>query len=376
MRPCHARIHLDRLRSNFREMKALAGEGVELFPVVKADAYGHGAIPCAKALLAEGARTMSVACLEEAREIIDSGVVARFILLSGVFPGEEKEVVQYGLIPVVSDVESAELLSAAAKAQNKKLKVHLKVDTGMSRLGVLPEDFSALYNRVRQLEALEVEGVLSHLSCSGSLKDKDVAFTQKQVQDFSLIRQALLAKGSDIKYFHLTQSAGLLRWPDSYFNSARPGLILYGVNPFYPAEVKAPRLEPVMSLLSKVCLIKTVPQGSAVSYGAATVVKRRTRVGVVSIGYADGVPRSLAPGFHFMVRGKPAPLLGVVTMDLLMIDLTEIEEARPGDEVVIFGKESQGEVKVAALAHSAKTIAYEVFTRLGKRVKREYLAAD
>ena len=366
MRPCFARIHLERLRNNFREMKALAGEAVELFPVVKADAYGHGAIQCAKALLAEDARTFCVACVEEAREIIDSGILARFILLSGIFPGEEKEVIQYGLIPVVSDFETAESLSAAAKSSGKKIKIHLKVDTGMGRLGILPEDFNRLFSSIKGLEGLEVEGVLSHLSCADSVKGKDTAFTRKQIEDFQVIEKALARSASPIKYFHLAQSAGLVKYPEARFNSGRPGLILYGADPFYPAEVRLPRIEPVMGLMTKVMLVKTVPQGSSISYGAATVVKRKSRVGVVPIGYDDGLPRSLPAGFHFSVRGNPAPLLGVVTMDLIMINLTEIPDAKAGDDVIIFGKEPEGEVNVSALAHSARTIAYEIFCPAGQ----------
>jgi len=389
MRPCLARIHLDRLRANYREIKAVCGEGVELFPVVKADAYGHGAIPCAKALLSEGVRTLCVACVEEALEIIDSGVLARFILLSGVFPGEEKDVLQYGLIPVISDLESAQMLDLAVKnsrtGRGKKIKVHLKVDTGMGRLGVLPEDFSGLLNGIRKLDGLEVEGMLSHLSCAGSSSEKDVRFTNKQIEDFQMIQSALARQGTPVRFFHLAQSAGLIKYPESRFNSARPGLAIYGADPFYPrqsedgrggeSEAKMPHLEPVMSLISRICLIKTVPQGSAISYGATTVVKRKTSLGVVSVGYADGLPRSVPAGFNFMVRGRPGALLGVVTMDLIMIDLTEIPEARLGDEVVIFGKEPRGEVSVSALALSGGTIAYEIFTRLGKRVKREYTPA-
>ena len=375
MRPCYAKVHLDRLRGNFSELKEMAGGEVELFPVVKADAYGHGSIPCAKALLAEGVRTFCVACVEEALEIIESGVLARFILLSGVFPGEEKDVVQYGLIPVVSDLETAQRLSLATRANARKVKVHLKVDTGMGRLGVLPEDFSRLYNEIKGLEGVEIEGVLSHLACSDSLKDKDVAFTQKQIEDFQVIKQALARQGDGVRYFHLAQSASLVRYPSSYFNSARPGLVIYGADPFYPNQVKMPRVEPVMSLLSRICLVKTVPQGSTISYGSRTVLKRRSRVGVVPIGYADGVPRSTPAGFHFKVRGEPAPLLGVVTMDFVMVDLTEIPGAKVDDEVLIFGKEPEGEVNASVLAHSAHTISYEIFTRLGKRVKREYLGS-
>jgi alanine racemase len=246
----------------------------------------------------------------------------------------------------------------------------------MGRLGVLPEDFNQLFSSVKNLEGLEIEGALSHLSCADSVKEKDAAFTRKQIEDFQVIEKALSRSASNTRYFHLAQSAGLVKYPEARFNSARPGLILYGADPFYPAEVRLPRIEPVMSLLSKVFLVKTVPQGSSISYGAATVVKRKSRVGVVSIGYDDGLPRSLPAGFHFSVRGKPAPMLGVVTMDLIMIDLTEIPEAKAGDEVVVFGKEHEGEVNVSSLAHAAKTIAYEIFCRLGKRVKREYLAAE
>jgi len=372
-RPCIARIYLDRLQANYRRIKELAGAEVEIFPVVKADAYGHNSVECAKALVKEGVATLCVACVEEALEIMESGVPARFILLSGCFPDEEATVVKMGLIPAVSELETCRRLSAEAEKQGKKVKVHIKVDTGMGRLGVLTEGFSELLKSVSALESIEIEGILSHLSSADLDQTGYVKYTKRQIEDFALIINALKLRKPEIKYYHLAGSAGLLKYPEARFNAVRPGLMLYGADPFYPGGQNPLPLEPVMSLVSRICLLKNLPAGSRISYGGKTVLERKSRVGVVPLGYADGLPRSTPAGFNFLVLGKPAPLLGVVTMDFIMVDLTEIPEAGPGEEILIFGREGSAGVGVEELAMSGRTISYEIFTRIGKRVKREYL---
>lgn len=370
-RPCFARIHLNRLRENYRIIKELAGSGVEIFPVVKANAYGHNSVECGKALLKEGVKTFCVAFANEAMEMIESGISARFILLSGIFPGEERLVVKNQLIPVISDFASCLALSKEAKRQAKDVRVHIKVDTGMGRLGVLADDFPELFSKIKALPGIKIEGILSHLSCADEAgKNK---YTKDQIEDFSLIFNALKKSRAGIRYFHLAGSAGIIHYPEARFNSIRPGLILYGADPFYPENVNKLKLKPVMNVISKICLIKTLPAGSRISYGGRSVLQRKSNIGIVPIGYADGLPRSTPPGFKFLVNGKPAPLLGVVTMDFIMLDLTEIPEAKPGNEVLIFGEEDRGRIRVEELARSAHTISYEVFTRIGKRVKREYI---
>lgn len=382
MRPGFARIHLERLSANYlalRTLLAREAKELELFPVVKADAYGHGAVACAKALVTLGAKTLCVACLEEALELKEAKVNADFILLSGIFEGEEKETVNNGFMPVLSDLETAKLLNQVALREGKIARVHLKIDTGMGRLGVVPEEFAKFYSEIKSLSRLKIEGIMSHLSSANSKKPEDIEYTQKQIETFQMIHSALKQSKEDsagIRYFHLAQSACLLRYPLSHFNSARPGLILYGANPFSPEQKGLEGFQPVMSLISKIALIRTLPSGSAISYGRLTTLKRKSRIGVVPIGYADGLPRGTKPGFGFLVRGKKAQLLGAVTMDLIMIDLTEIPEARLNDEVLIFGKEEQGIVRVEALAESANTIPYELFTRIGARVKREYISSS
>jgi len=371
-RPCTARIHLNRLRRNYRKARRFAGAGVEPFPVVKADAYGHGARACARALRAEGVRTFCVASADEALELIESGVKARFLLLSGMFPGEERTVVKHGLIPAVSELKTCERLAAEAARQGKPARVHLKADTGMGRLGVAGEGFSELAASVLELPGIKVEGLLSHLACADSGEPESAAYTRRQIEDFTLLQAALARQHPGTKYFHLSGSAGLLLYPAARFNAARPGLMLYGADPFYPEPLNPLELEPVMSLLSEICLVKDLPKGSRISYGGRSVLAKSGRVGVVSLGYADGLPRSTPPGHNFLVRGKPAPLLGVVTMDLIMVDLAGIPKARAGDQALFFGREKGGELRVEALAEAGGTISYEIFTRLGPRVKKEY----
>ncbi len=371
-RPCIARIYLDRLQSNYRTIKNLVGPGVELFPVVKADGYGHNSVRCGKALLSAGAGTFCVACVEEALELMESGVKARFILLSGCFPGDESAVVKAGLVPVVSDLETCGRLSAESRKQRKKVRVQVKVDTGMSRLGVATDGLWEFIGQAGGLPGLEIEGMLSHLSCPDYQGADYLKYTRRQIEDFSLIVNGLRKKKLKLKYYHLAGSAGLIKYPEARFNSVRPGLALYGADPFYPALEHSLHLEPVMSLVSRVCLIKNLPAGTRISYGGKSVLERKSRVGVVPLGYADGLPRSTPIGFKFLVRSKPATLLGAVTMDFIMLDLTGIPEAEPGDEILIFGREKSGAVRVEELAEAGQTISYEIFTRLGKRVKREY----
>jgi len=379
MRPCFVRIHLERLSANYLALRTLLkreAKEPELFPVVKANAYGHGAVACAKTLFGLGAKTLCVACLEEALELKQAKVNADFILLSGIFEGEEEEIVNNGFVSVLSDLETAKILNRFTLREGKRARVHLKIDTGMGRLGVVPEQFAKLYSEIKNLSGLKIEGIMSHLSSANSKKPEDIEYTQKQIETFQMIHSALQhskENSAGIRYFHLAQSAGLLRYPLSHFNSARPGLILYGANPFYPDQQGLEEFQPVMSLISKIALIRTLPSGSAISYGRLTTLKRKSRIGLVPIGYADGLARATKPGFGFLVRGKKAQLLGVVTMDLIMIDLTEIPEAQIGDEVLIFGKEEQGLLQVETLAESANTIPYELFTRIGTRVKREYI---
>ncbi len=375
-RPCMARIYLNRLRLNYQKTRELAGAGVEIFPVVKADAYGHNAIACTKALLAEGARTFCVASADEALEIIESGVKARFLLLSGMFPGEESTVVRHRLIPAVSELGTCARLDAEARSQGRKVRVHVKVDTGMGRLGVSAEGFPQFLAELSRLSGIEIEGVLSHLSCADSHAPEFEQGSAEQIHDFQLIVKALAPGRPELKYFHLAGSAGLIKYPAARFTSARPGLMLYGADPFYPEATGAIELSPVMSFMSKICLIKTLPEGSRISYGGKSALTRKSRVGVAPLGYADGLPRSTPPGYGFLVRGKPAALLGVVTMDLIMVDLTDIPEAEAGDELLIFGREPSGEGRVEKLASAGRTISYEIFTRLGKRVNKEFLTSE
>ncbi len=374
-RPLKALIHLERLKKNYQHLKELVGEGVELFPVIKANAYGHGAFQCARALKELGVKRFCVASLEEALELIEQGIDAEFILLSGVFPEEEPAVVRFGLIPCLSDLETARRLNQEALRQGRKARVHIKLDTGMGRLGFLPEEIGKVVEELAEMKGLELEGVLSHLSQADSSSQEAEEYSQKQIQDFSLLAEAVKKKISGLKYFHLAGSAGLIRYPRARFNSARPGIFLYGANPFYP-ETSPIMPEPVMSLVSEVALIKTLPAGSKISYRGKTTLKKTTRVAVVPVGYADGLPRSILPGFEFLVNGKPAPLLGVVTMDLIILDLSACPQAKPGDEVLLYGRENQAELRVEKLADSAGTISYELLVRVGRRAKKQFIDID
>jgi alanine racemase len=372
-RPTRASIKLDSLVKNYLIIKGIIKEGVEVFPVVKADAYGHGALEVARKLRECGVEKFCVVMLEEALELIESGVHADYIILGGIFGGEDELVVKSGATPVIFRADEAERLDRAASRQGKKIKVHIKVDTGMGRIGVDSIDIFRFVENVARMKNVEVEGLLSHLSVADSDEEEDVRYTRDQLASFALIRKGLEEKGFKITYWHIANSSGLLRYPESHHNAVRPGIILYGCSPSPGVKIPA-GLEPVLSLRSEITFLKRVPMGTAISYGRKRIVERDSLIATVPVGYADGISRRLPLDFEFLVKGKRAHIAGVVTMDMLMLDVTEIPGVSEGDEVVPIGRSGQDRIRAEDIAEAINTIPYEVLTSIGSRVPREYHA--
>lgn len=375
MRPSKAIFDLNKLKVNFARIKTIVGDRVEIFPVVKANAYGHGALPVALTLEKNfEIKNFCVANLEEALELKKAGIKGGMIILGGVIPGEEEEIIQNGFKPVVSQEQEIDRLSSIAKKLEKKVTVHLKIDTGMGRIGCLAEELKSFISTLESCEMVEVEGVMSHFS-SASLLDKDSKeFTKAQLDNFILLKKGIENTKLKPRYWHIANSAGIINYPGSHLNSVRPGLILYGADPF-AEELKEPdeSWQPVLSLVSRISIIRRLPGGSSISYGRKTVLSRASKVGIVPIGYADGLPQTTPPGFHFLVRGNWASLLGRVTMDLIVIDLTDVPSAKPGDEVILVGTQGELAIRPEALALASGRITYEFFTNLGGRLVREYI---
>ena len=365
-------IHLDRLTRNVRLLQELAGER-PLWPVIKGDAYGHGALVVARHLTHLGYRTVGVADLEEAAALLDTGIEATIIVLSAALPEHSEGLVAYGCEPVVCTVEMAEALARAAQRLGKRVAVHLKVDTGMGRIGIRPDQVPAFLERCRDFPALHVRGLMSHFPRAD---EADQCFSRWQIEQFHRVVAA--TSGYPIEVRHLANSAAVFELPDSYFDAVRPGIALYGLRP--SAEMRNPRvrdLEPVLEWKTRITFLKDVPAGVGLSYGHAFRTQRPSCIATVPVGYADGLRRSLSNDLSVLVRGVRCPQVGRITMDMSLIDVTAVRgQVALGDEVVLIGRQGDAEVTADELAAQLGTINYEVVSAISHRVPRVVLGAS
>ena len=354
-----AEIDLGALRHNLAVARRAAG--CAIMGVVKAGAYGHGLEKIAAVLAGEGVEFLGVANVGEARRIAESGVSTPLYLLGPTWAEEREETVARGWIPCLSSMEDARHFESLGAACGRRVMVHLAVDTGMGRGGFLADELPGLMPELRRLSHLRIDGLGSHLPSA----DEDRAFTEAQYGRFAAVVEALGGEQA-LPWRHLANSAGLLGYGLGACNLARPGLLLYGLSPLAGFEGE---LKPVMTLKSRVTLIRELPAGHGVSYGRSFVTTRPTRVATIGVGYGDGYPRSLSgQGAEVVVGGRRVPLLGRVTMDQIMADVTAAPEVAPGDEVEVFGPR----LPVTEVAAKAGTIAWEVLTRITPRVLRLY----
>lgn len=367
-RPTFAEIDLGALRANYRALGAYAN-GAAIMAVVKADAYGHGAVEVARALRAEGCEHFGVATVEEARELRASGVTDRVYLLAGYFADQVPEIVALDLVAPIFDLSLVEPLERAASAAGRSaFPVHLEIDTGSTRLGILPADLAHAVDRLRSAPSLEVEGVGTLLANAG---DPASPITDRQLATFGSALARLRAAGLELPMRHVANSAAMVLRADAHFSLMRPGLALYGLPPVQAVRDQV-ELRPVMTLKTRVLQVKRVPAGSGVSYGHTFVAPRESVIGVLAVGYADGYRRGLQQGGEVLVRGRRAPIVGAVCMDLTMVDLTEVPGAGIGDEVILWGGAGEAMISVNELARLAQTISYEMLCTVGRRVPRIY----
>ena len=354
MRPAPALIDLQALRHNYRFARQLTG--ARALAVIKADAYGHGAVRCALALEAE-ADGFAVACIEEALALREVGIKAPVLLLEGFFEASELElIVKHDFWCVVHSLWQLEAIEKATLA--RPIQVWLKMDTGMHRVGLHPRDYQTAYQRLQASGKVSKIVLMSHFARADEL---DSNASNEQVAVFEAARQGLKAEVS------LRNSPAVLGWPQVPSDWVRPGIMLYGATPFETEQAEAARLQPVMTLESKVISVRELPAGEPVGYGARFVSPRPTRVGVVAMGYADGYPRHAPTGTPVLVAGKPAQLIGRVSMDMLCIDLTDVPQAGLGSTVELWGKN----VLASDVATQAGSIPYQIFCNL-RRVPLVY----
>jgi alanine racemase len=368
-RPTLCFIDLDALRANLRQIRDKIGPNVRILSMVKANGYGHGAPATARALAAEGSDGFGVATLEEGLELRAAGIRQPILVLAGTFPGQLDQFFDNHLTPVVHDLRGLRDLDEAVANRGTTLGIHLKVDTGMGRIGLLPADIDSWLAELKKLKGLKLEGVFSHFSHAESVEGH---YTRKQLEIFQNVVGCLRAEKILPPLVHLANSAATITLPAAYFSMVRPGLMLYGVYPS-PDMASQISLKPVLSWTTRILQLKKVPSGSSISYGQTFITKRKSLIATLPIGYADGYSRMLSNRGEVLVQEKRAPVVGRVCMDLTMIDVTDIRGVEQGDEVVLLGRQGRAEISADEMAAWANTISYEILTSIGARVPRVYL---
>ncbi|APG28840.1 alanine racemase [Syntrophotalea acetylenivorans] len=368
-RPTYVEIDLAALQHNFRQARHQAGDGCALLAVVKADAYGHGADRIAPALQQAGADLFGVAMVEEGVELRRVGVNRPILVLGGVYPGQEPDILANQLVPVIFDLETAYRLNTLALAEGRKLSYHLKVDSGMGRLGFRAEELPATLTALAALPGLAMDGLISHLAVAD---DPTHPLTAEQVRLFREALRLVRAAGFTPRHIHLSNSAALFSQQFPECNLVRPGIVLYGG---LPAPDFAGRLDlqSVMSFRTAVAQLKDIPAGTGVSYGHRFIAERPTRLAAIPVGYADGYSRHLSNVGEVLIRGQRAPVAGTVCMDWTLIDVTDIPCVEVGDEVTLLGRDNGQVITAEEWAQRIDTINYEVFCQISKRVPRVYL---
>ncbi|MFW6022428.1 MAG: alanine racemase [Halanaerobiaceae bacterium] len=366
-RPVWAEINLDNLIYNYRKIKVLLKEETKIMAVVKADAYGHGMIPVATTLRDQGVDRLGVALPEEGVELRKAGIELPIHILGEVLKDQYKIVVENELIPTVARLDSAEKLNEIARQKKKTVTVHIKIDTGMGRIGVQSEETLDFIKKINSLDNIYLEGLMTHFSTAD---ESNKEYTHQQWGNFKKAIKILKKNGINIPLKHAGNSAAVIDLPEYQLDMVRPGISLYGSSP--SAKVRKIGLKPVLSWKAKIDFLKVVPPGKAISYGATYITKKTSKIATIPLGYADGYSRLLSNKGHVLVKGQKAPIVGVICMDQFMIDVTHIDDVKIGDEIVLLGKQGSNEITAVELADLVGTINYEIFCNISRRVPREY----
>lgn len=368
LRPAYLEVDLGAIAYNVKNIKRKLGKKVELMAIVKADGYGHGAYPVARAALENGAGSLGVAILEEGIELRKKGIKAPIANLYPEPPRRAGKIVEYDIEQVVTDVKLVQTLSGEAKKHKKICSVYIEIDTGMGRYGVPPEQTLELVGKIKKFPHVHLKGVLSQFSTSDQRK-KD--FARKQLGIFTETLDHLQSSYNHIPIKSIANSGAVLDIPASYFNHVRVGFLVYGLYPSSETS-ESIRVKPAMSLKSRVLFIKEVEKGASISYGRTYIAKRKTQIATIPLGYADGYSRTLSNKGEVLIRGKRARVVGRVCMDAFMVDVTRIPKVKLGDEVVLMGKQGKEEITASDLGRWTNTFGYEVVTRMGKRLPIVY----
>ena len=367
-----AYIHLDNLRHNMKILQELVGKR-PMWPAIKANAYGHGLKIVAQHLVDIGYKTLCVAHVTEAISLLESGIDAKFVLLSATLPEHCEAIVAYNCEPVVCTMEMVETLAREANKAGKQVSLHLIVDTGMGRIGIHPDDVESFLAKCTSYVSLQIRGLMSHFPRAD---EKDKAISNEQIEDFQRLIE--ITRNYDIEYRHMANSAAILDLPDAHFDAVRPGIAIYGLRPSW--EIYNPRVEelkPVLEWKSQITFLKEVPAGTGLSYGHAYYTKKPSLIATIPVGYGDGLNRALSNDMDILTRGIRCPQVGRITMDQSLVDVTSLRgQVKIGDEVVIIGHQGNERITADELAKKLATINYEVVTAITRRVPRVIVKYD
>lgn len=372
MRIC-AYINKDAIIHNFNCIRKKIPENVRVMPVIKADGYGHGASLFAK-LLEGKCDYFAVAAIEEALALREDGITKPILILGRIFPDDVETAIRNDITITAFAFEEAQWVSEIAKKIGKIAKIHIPIDTGMSRIGFVPcEEYADVVKEISGLPSINLEGVFTHFATSD---EEDKSFTKKQAQRFLAFKEMLEKRSVNIEIYHSANSGAVLQHKDFYFDMVRPGIILYGLTPSgYLAESSA-ELKPVMELHSHVAFVKNVKKGETVSYGRTFSAEKDMKIATIPVGYADGYPRLLSGKGRVIINGSYAPIVGRICMDQFMVDVTDIENVNLGDKVILMGEENGISITAEEIADFAQTINYEIVCGVSKRVPRIALGSD
>ena len=366
-----AEIDLDAVLFNIEQMKSRIGGNARLVAVVKTDGYGHGAVPIAQ-MLEEVSCVWgyATACLEEAVQLKEKGIKKPVLVLGCVFPDQYEEMIRYDIRPTVYTEEMAKEMSKEAASQGKDVFFHIKVDTGMGRIGFPVDENSAeVIERISRLPHVQMEGMVTHFA---KADETDKTYTLGQHEKFLQMKEQLEQRGVAVQHYSCDNSAGIIDFPDMKHDLVRAGISTYGMYPSEEVDQEAVKLRPALSLISHVSFVKDVEPGTAISYGGTFVAQEKMKVATIPVGYGDGYPRSLSNKGSVLIHGKRARILGRVCMDQFMVDVTEIPETKFMDRVMLVGSDGDDRISVEELSELSGRFNYEFVCCLGKRIPRVY----
>ena len=369
--PTYATVNLAALAHNLSCITRYLSPHCEILAIVKANAYGHGAVETAQALVRQGIGRFAVASLDEGIALRHAGINASIVVLGALFEQQIADLVANTLTPVISDGRILSSLTKAARSHQAPYPIHLKVETGMGRLGFSPKELLSLLDSSLVQRPLQVEGLMTHLADADG---KDTAFTEQQLGVFRTVLEQVRQRGVTLPFVHTANSAAIVRFPAAHFSLVRPGIMLYGYHTV-PTTVPAPDLKPVLSLHTTIAQLRTIPRGGSVSYNGTFVATRPTRIAVLPIGYADGYSRRLSHRGSVLIQGRRAPIVGLVCMDMIMVDVTDLAPVHVGETATLIGQQGGESIWADEVADWIGTIPYEVLCGIGSRVPRLYESA-